>query len=719
MDKPTSFSQNNLFTGCQYNWYLKYVKKIPAIQDMCYAFAGNVIHKCLELYYKNEVTNLEDLKIRFSNMWEGKYLNQSILKMKKDSYWLMIVEGINLKLPNITTTEMKIFYPDVVGFIDIMSSKDDFLGDWKSSTRSKINEEEYVKQLQFYSYLYKRKFGKLPSKTVVYYLKYTGSKQTLEYKPNEEDIKDIELWHLKCREEMKQIIDGQLKPIKCINEGRECNFFCPYKNLCLESGEDVLKFNLRIIGNNIFLDGPISDLLNRGLHKKFSYELKDAYYIKKAKPYANTTIDFWNDRKRVLPLAMKDALVKTLTDYSKWKKLEIAIDIDDQRVFDKTTIKMPEEFINGKKLRDYQTDAVDVFLRNKIGILEIGTGGGKTIIATEIIRRLGVKTLFIVDKIELLKQTKKVISECLGVEVGQIGQGVVDIKDITVATVQTLNKKIKDFSEYLNSVRFCVFDETHKTAAKSYIKISRKLINSEYRLGMSGTAFRDDGNNMMINAVVGYKKVDLSSQVLIEQGWLQKPNIFFIKDYMNSDKIKELEETTKTGLINETPNYKTFYDAFIVKNDDRNNVIYNLCDKHNDKKILILTKLIEHGKTLNENIHNSKFLHGSSSKGDRSKMFKDFTEGDSNILIATISIFAEGIDIPTLDIVINAAANKGNVKTIQVLGRVLRKIEGKKEAKYFDFIDDSDFFRGASLSRKKILIKEGHDVEVIKNENKS
>ena len=61
----------------------------------------------------------------------------------------------------------------------------------------------------------------------------------------------------------------------------------------------------------------------------------------------------------------------------------------------------------------------------------------------------------------------------------------------------------------------------------------------------------------------------------------------------------------------------------------------------------------------------------------------------------------------------NAAANKGDVKTIQVLGRVLRRLKGKKDAYYYDFIDESRFFRLASYARKKALLKEGHTVEVI------
>ena len=94
-------------------------------------------------------------------------------------------------------------------------------------------------------------------------------------------------------------------------------------------------------------------------------------------------------------------------------------------------------------------------------------------------------------------------------------------------------------------------------------------------------------------------------------------------------------------------------------------------------------------------------------------MFNDFVSGKFNVLISTISIFAEGIDIPSLNIIINASGNRGDVKTVQVLGRVLRKLEGKQLARYFDFNDDYKFFRVASLARRRIMNKEGHTVDII------
>jgi len=706
MSHRSSFSQHNTFNQCKRWWFYLKVLKIPAVSDMSYAKGGSIVHKVLQKYYDGDFKDNDEAKEFFNQKWENERLPKSIIKNKKDSYFLMCLNGIQLN-KKITTTELKIFYPDVVAYLDGVNTEDDEILDWKSSTRSKENEEEYTKQLELYAWLYSKKFNRIPKKCTVQYLKYSGSKGELSITPDNATVMDAEENYYNVLKQMEEVIAKNVLP----QRAKECGFFCPYKDLCFQK-EDELNIKLYLQPNSsIYVEGNISPLLNKGLFNKFSYELKDAFFIKKHNPFIPTKVEFWKPNKRILPIGFLSGLKKTLNDYAVHKKLKLNLEIKDKRVFDETNIEMPDKFINDVKLRDYQNEAVKEFIKHKIGILEVGTGGGKTEISIDIIRMLKMKTLFIVDKVELLRQTKKRIESSLGIKVGQIGAGEEDIQDITVATIQTLNKNVTKYAEYLKGIRFVIFDETHKAAAKSYWKLSQYLLNTEYRLGMSGTAFRDDGNDMMINAVAGYKIFDLSSKVLIDKGWLIKPKIVFIKDYMSKEEVKKLEEETKTGLINETMDYANYYESFIYRNPKRNAKILETFVNNKGKKILILTKLVDHGKLLNGMIRNSRHLYGSTPKDEREEIMKDFTTGKITTLISTISIFSEGIDIPSLDIVINAAANKGNVKTIQILGRILRKLEGKKEAVYYDFIDETKFFKLASYARKRILVKEGHEVE--------
>ncbi len=1052
---------------------------------MCYADAGNSVHKPLEKFYNKEITNIEELKIFFNTLWEEKYkLQDSKIKFKKDEYWEMILQGIELNV-QVTSTELKIFYQDVVGYLDVVDTNADEIKDWKTSTRRAENEEEYTRQLFFYSWLYHRKFNRLPTRVTVYYLKYKGEKGVLSVIPTMSDIEKVEEDYNNILKQMGEFKEDKKIPPMC----ERCHMFCQYKNYCFVN-KNAIRFTLHMGLSKIQLEGPVTPLLIKGIENKFSYELKDAYFIKKAQPHANTMIRFWSNYKYTLPIGFKDGLIKTLKDYADHMKKELSLNIKDNRVYDNINVKMPDGFVNGIKLRDYQIEAADKFLRAKTGIFQIGTGGGKTECAIEIIRRLGYTTLFIVDKVELLKQTKKRIEDSLGIEVGQVGGGKIDWQQITVATIQTLNKNVKDYEPYLRTCRVVIFDEClhkhsqiilpngeqvtieeiynndsinkvlsyneetqifevknilrkikqpmndswwnlliedelgnkhklvltpnhkiwttkgykrvdelntndilkvnlmpkkykcdicgniyenknkkgfcmrihkdptahirggksaskvlkerrknkeydlqirqklkdsiaklqltdkyweikkqmglkrkgknnpvfnkgviekirksrqqaffnmtddeqkkqihrfntsyrimpkitkpeqtiidmniqnlkynknsevmfkftnnkwkipdfkvidenkvievsdfehwrtkeyakniiykykqigikclyldkdslyndydktkkqiekfcynhtakivkvqktkkhknsykynleiednhnyianrilvsncHKVAAKSFVKIGTQIINTEYRLGLSATPYRSDGNDMCITSVVGYKIFKLNSQDLIKQGLLVRPTIQFIKNYMPVGKIKEIESKIKTGLINETVEYANAYPGFVSENEYRNNTIVDLVKQHEGRKILILTKLVDHGKELELLIPGSEHLYGGTNKTVRDKLIKDFSEGNLNILISTVSIWSEGIDCKPLSVIINASGNRGDVKTIQMLGRILRTLEGKEKAIYIDFMDDYRFFRVASIARKRALIREGHNVEVIENQ---
>lgn len=848
-----SHSRIDVFNKCKRWFYYQYIKKISVPSDDRHARRGNVFHKCAQ-YIVNSNPSIEEIKTFFANKWHEYKLED--FNEHKDETYTMVINFYNCK-PLLTSTELEVLLPtpEFVGYIDGVNTNEDIVIDYKTSGwYNGISETEYKNQMGRYAYLYFRKFGRLPKKVIVYWVKFFPFK-TVEYIFTEEDIFKYEQEIFAVDKFVEENKDNINVFTCCKDEGKECNIFCPYENEC----SNKMTFVLHLTGSYIRIEGEISDLLDRGLEKKFSYELKNAHWIKKNYPQANTTVRLWKRNKQLLPSGFLSGLKKTLSDYADYAHKNLELIIIDERVFDDTNIQMPASFVNGNTLREYQQQASNVFLDSKVGLLELGTGAGKTEIAIEIIRKLGIKTLFIVDKKELLRQTKERIEQYLGIEVGQIGDNEQDIKPITVATIQTLIKRRQELIEYLGQVRFAIFDECvnkstkimmsngeqiridklyedndiievlsfneekqvfekkkilrkikqpmndnwwniivkdelgnhyklivtsnhkiwtskgykrvseltvndilkvnlqpicynhsarilsvkksrkksnsfrynleiednhnyianrilvsncHKVAAKSYTKISTYLTNAEYRLGLTGTSFRDDGNDMLITAVTGPIVYDLSSKVLIQNGWLVKPLVLFYSKFMEPDAVNRAEENSKTGTINETDKYPLFYGNFISNNESRNSLIIRLCNTHQTDKVLILVKLVEHGKLLETLIPNSKYLWGETSTEERKDIFEKFKGGDIKVLISTISIMSEGIDLPHLTIVINAAANKGNVKTVQIIGRILRKLEGKSGAKYIDFIDESRFFKYASYARKRILQKEGHDVEV-------
>ena len=293
----SSFSQHNQFELCKRMWYFNKVLNIQIPQDMCYAHGGSIVHKCLEEYYNNKKNFLSNeqkqsyiintLKELFNNKWKEYKLDESKISHKKPEYWDMVLNGINLD-KTITDTELKIFFDDALCFIDTVDKINKEISDWKTSTRSEDNEYEYEKQVKFYSWLYYKKYNIILNKCVIHYLKYQGQKGILEHNPNLNTIKEMENWYYNILNEMEKLINKKEMPNKCNN----CFVFCPYPNICEDYPEvqnNKLDFKITILGHYIKLDGDISELLDKGLTKKFSYELKNSHWIKKNNPFVNNT----------------------------------------------------------------------------------------------------------------------------------------------------------------------------------------------------------------------------------------------------------------------------------------------------------------------------------------------------------------------------------------------------------------------------------------------
>lgn len=699
-----------MFWTCPRSWYMKYIQDVPKVENLVYAYRGTVVHDCMEEYYPEKNKSKQEIRELFEEEWDEYDLDDSKLRNAKDDTWKMVERGMELDLPA-TSTELKIYYPDVVSYLDLVDSQNKVITDWKTSTRREDNEKKYLMQLKYYSWLYYRKFDELPNKAQVVYLKYDNEYTIMSCKPTMQDIKNAREWHEKTKEKMRYYINNPEK----LPPFNKDYYFSPYKYLWnTEKDVDYNTFNwvLLIRDNYFYIKGEMDEFLKKHFCKKFSYELKDAYFIKKNKPNADTTVKFFHRKQKRLPIGFLQSAKKTLRDYAEYKDKECVIKVNDNRKFCEKNIDMPSELLSDKKLRDYQLKAVKKSIKKKMGVLEIGTGGGKTLIACEIIRRLGYKTLFVVDKKELLYQAKDVFENNLNIDVGVIGDGKDDIKDVNVATIQTLRNNFKKYKDFLNSIRIFIADESHKVASDSYQRLAYHLKNTEYRFGLTGTNYRDDGNDMKIDAILGDNVFTMSSKELVDNEYLVNPDIYFIDNFNTSDEIEYMKQESKKGLINETDNYNLYYDSFIVNNEGRNKLIKKICERDKQEKVLVLVKRINHGEKLKEMIDDSEYICGETDSEKRTEILDKFKNGNLNIVIGTITIFSEGVDIPSLNVVVNAAANKGNVKSVQSLGRVLRKKKGKDKGKYFDFIDNGRFFKNASYSRKKVFTNEGYNVKI-------
>lgn len=346
--------------------------------------------------------------------------------------------------------------------------------------------------------------------------------------------------------------------------------------------------------------------------------------------------------------------------------------------------------------RPYQQETVDKAPLKQRGIIRIATGGGKAQCIAGIVGSLKVPSLILVHKRDLFWQLVETLETSLHVPIGKIGAGIVDPKDVTVAMVQTVarlfNPKLKKdrdedddldiedpeaLMEFIRSRDCVLVDECHRINGGQYEAALRNC-NAFYRFGLSATPFRTDQADILLDAYTGPRFIDVTASYLIEQGYLAAPTIYLVP-FKHKKQPSELS-------------YAELYTATVVENAGRNDLIVDLVRKAVDsgKTVLVAITRVEHGHILEKLLQavesTTIFAHGKVDSKDRQKILKELDQKVRKVVIST-TVFGEGVDVPSLSVIINAKAAESPVDSMQLAGRALRITPTKKTATVIDVVD--------------------------------
>jgi len=100
--------------------------------------------------------------------------------------------------------------------------------------------------------------------------------------------------------------------------------------------------------------------------------------------------------------------------------------------------------------------------------------------------------------------------------------------------------------------------------------------------------------------------------------------------------------------------------------------------------------------------HLAKFIYGESSLTERTLTLDQFSAGVVDVLIGS-AILNEGIDVPCITALINAAAGKSSSSYYQKIGRAIRPFENKTRAIVIDFMDAVKWLDKHARERIRVL----------------
>lgn len=190
--------------------------------------------------------------------------------------------------------------------------------------------------------------------------------------------------------------------------------------------------------------------------------------------------------------------------YRLCERLGESIQVVDNR---RTLTKVDFTFAGG--LRPLQTQAVDNVFTRDSGLLEAGTGAGKTVMGLYIIAQRGQPALVVVHTKELLNQWLDRVESFLGIprnEIGIIGGGKFSIgAQITVATVQSLYKKVDDVVPHIGHL---VVDECFPAGTMVKTKIGQSEIQN-IQVGDEVTGYNQDTGEPVETTVINIFKKEV------------------------------------------------------------------------------------------------------------------------------------------------------------------------------------------------------------------
>jgi superfamily II DNA or RNA helicase len=346
-------------------------------------------------------------------------------------------------------------------------------------------------------------------------------------------------------------------------------------------------------------------------------------------------------------------------------------------------------------IRPDQQAAVDAFMKNKCGLLELPCGFGKTILALHLIHLLKRKTLVIVHKEFLLEQWVERIREFLPTAtIGRIQGEVMDTdKDIVIGMLQSLSMKTYPV-EMFRTFGFTIIDETHHIAAEVFSNALFKIVTPAM-LGLSATMERKDGLTKVFKLFLGeivYTASREKTQVFIHKVTFTTPDVEFNEVITNFK--GDMSYSTMINKVSE----------FVPRIECILRVLVHLRTDPTTKQVMILahTKYLLnylYGEIVKRNIGTVGYYVG----GMKNEKLKE--SETKEIILATFSMAQEALDIKTLSTLILATPK---TDVTQAVGRILRVRHEKPVV--VDIVDPHATFVNQWKKRREYYTSQGYTI---------
>lgn len=328
-------------------------------------------------------------------------------------------------------------------------------------------------------------------------------------------------------------------------------------------------------------------------------------------------------------------------------------------------------------LRPYQQEAVEVAAEKSFGVIEAGTGSGKTVMALALIAKRRQPTLVVVHTKELLYQWQERARQFLDIEPGLVGDGKFVLAPLTIAIVNSARKRVEELVPHFGHL---IVDECHRVPATLFTDVVSRF-DCHYLLGLSATAYRSDNEmTKLIYYFMGDQLHCVDQDELKATGAILAPEV--------------IRSVTSFSF-----RYRGDYQALIkalVEHEGRNlqilGDVIKIAQEPNNGTVLVVSDRVSHCRFFEQKMQQRgikvKLLYGQLAPDTRHEIVEAVQAGEVEVLVATLQLISEGFDCSGLSNLFLTTPISFEGRLLQVIGRIMRPAENKR-ARVFDYIDEN------------------------------
>lgn len=377
-----------------------------------------------------------------------------------------------------------------------------------------------------------------------------------------------------------------------------------------------------------------------------------------------------------IPRGCRMRLLKSLEEFNV-KKYNI---IDNRKKFDH--VHMDSSAI---KYRPYQSGPIiDLITKSEEGMLVAPAGSGKTVIGLSVIAIVGQPTLWLTHTKRLAKQAveraRVFLPSIKEEDYGLIGKGKWEVGNLlTIGLVQTMvrEERLEQLLALRDRFGLVILDEAHHCPATTFLRVISQL-NPYYLYGLTATPYRRDKLETIMFQTLGEATAVIKAEEVKRHGGIIIPTVKYRSLHSKTVMDNNVARIFKNNLINNRSR-----NHLIVGDVVREAVMGNFC--------IVVSGRKAHCETLHKLISagwpKTGIATGDYSDKNQDEQVRRFYDGEITVLVTTFELLGEGFDVDFLNRAFIATPFRAEGKVEQLVGRIQRSAEGKKDAIVYDYVD--------------------------------